>query len=108
MLIFFKRWPKYSIDLEAYLEICYHLIQNVYVYKTKIRHFVKNWYSDHCQWCMLGYATKHTVCFGALILLLLSSMDRLGFSIRIFARGQTPFLGGQILSFCIDFNATCS
>ena len=26
-----------------------------------------------------------------------------GFSIRFFARGQTPALGGQILSFCIDF-----
>ena len=43
MLIFFKGGlnSKYPIDLEAYLEICYHLIQNVYVYKTKIRHLVK-------------------------------------------------------------------
>ena len=29
-----------------------------------------------------------------------------GFSIKIFARGQTPVLGGHILSFGIDFNAS--
>ena len=33
-------------------------------------------------------------------------MQYTGFSIRFFARGQTPDLGGQILSFYIDFNAS--
>ena len=29
-----------------------------------------------------------------------------GFSISFFGTGQTQVLGGQILSFCIDFNAS--
>ena len=35
--------------------------------------------------------------------LFLCSIELTGFSIIFFARGQTPVLGSQILSFCIDF-----